>query len=305
MRWLSLTLIAAGISACSDPGAPTPVDPPAQSRGDCRCGYRFEPFDVPAEFGDFTSVFGISNTGAMVGNFRNRNGGADGFLFQKRRFTDVFVPGADPEFRGSLSDVSDDGLAVGSYTEPITGVGRTFTRDRQGTQTTLPDGVPGAIVTEGSGINNAGTIVGFFIDQDFGFHGFVYSGATLTPFDYPGATGTFLTGINNHDQITGFWFGEDGQRHGFLLDGEAATPVEVPGAVNTRPESINDRGQVVGHYDDAQGVRHGFVLRDGVFTTLDFPGAFNTELYGINNRGVIVGTYDDDSRGLAGYPVSP
>jgi len=86
----------------------------------------------------------------------------------------------------------------------------------QGTYT--PFDVPGAITTEGFGINTAGDIVGRYVDNNSIFHGFLLSGGTYTTIDYPGATVTDLLGMNDLGQIVGGSNASDG----FLYD--LATP---------------------------------------------------------------------------------
>lgn len=267
--------------------------------------YTFHPFDVPAELGAFTSAYGINNKGIIVGNFFTVDENVDGFVFQKGSFTDVAVPGASPDNRGSLNAVNDRGEAVGSFTDPDTDIGHSFVRRPSGKITVLPDAAPGAVVTEATAINNRGTIVGFYVDADGQRHGFILSKSIYTTYDYPGAVRTILTGINDHGQIVGLWIDAAGQRHGFLLDDGIITPIEVPGAGQTSPKGINNRGQVVGFYGDAGvffGLGHGFLLQDGVYTTLDFPGATDTALLRINDKGVIVGSYNEFSFGLVATP---
>jgi probable HAF family extracellular repeat protein len=262
--------------------------------------YTFHSFDVPGEAGDFTSPFGINNKGVIVGNFFSVEGFVDGFAFETNTFTYVTVPGSG-FLRGFLNAVNDKGDAVGGFDDPDTGVVHSFLRDRNGRISILADPEADALDTEALGINNQGTIVGFYDDAGGVRHGFILSRGVYTIYDYPGAVRTLLTGINNHGQIVGIAF--DGvQRRGFLLDSGDTTLIEVPGAVNTRTSAINNPGQVVGFYDDADGITHGFLLDDDDYTTLDFPGATDTVLTGINDHGVIVGTYDEFSRGLVATP---
>jgi len=265
--------------------------------------YLFLPFDVPTELGTFTTAFGINNKGVIVGNYFSLDETIDGFVFERGEFTPVAVPGSGFD-RGSLIAVNDWGIAVGTFEDADTGIGHAFVRSRDGRITVLPDAAPGALLTEGTGINNCGTIVGFYFQADGVRHGFILRDGTHTTYDYPGAVRTLLTGINDRGEIVGRWRDEDFNSHGFILhkDGRT-TSLDVPGAVQTFPGHMNNRGQVVGAYEDEDGVAHGFLFDDGVQTTLDFPGAANTELFSINDHGEIVGTYDDFSFGLLALPV--
>jgi probable HAF family extracellular repeat protein len=139
-----------------------------------------------------------------------------------------------------------------------------FLRDSLGVFTTLDPSLS-TTVTEASGINNSGQIVGVF--------------------------GIDPLAVNGH-------------LDGFLRDslGVYSTLV-APGSIFTEARGINDAGVIVGRYDDAGGVEHGFLwdsLGLGVFTTFDPVGSTFTAALGINDAGVIVGTFID-STGQHGF----
>jgi uncharacterized membrane protein len=94
-----------------------------------------------------------------------------------------------------------------------------FVRSSKGDFTTFD--VPGADITVGEGINNAGTIVG------------VYENPPITP-----------TTPN----------------HGFVSNnGVVFTTVDVHDAKETQINSINAKGEIVGFYIDSTDVEHGFL----------------------------------------------
>lgn len=156
--------------------------------------------------------------------------------------------------------------------------------------------VLGAYYTQGTGINNAGQIVGWFGDAT-GTHGFLYAGGTFSTLDvpFPGGDSTRAWGINNADQIVGS-FGDATGPHGFLNTGGSYTTLDVPGAsgpIGTVAYAINDSGQIVGRFGDSGGVSgHGFLETGSNFTMLDVPGGFDTIAWGINDAGQIAGTYE-------------
>ena len=100
-----------------------------------------------------------------------------------------------------------------------------------GTYTTID--YPGAVQTDISGINNLGTMVGYYIDTAGVNHGFIYQHGSFTAFNDPYAG----TGANQGTQGSG----------------------------------INDFGTIVGAYIDGSGNYHGFMDRGGFFSTLDGP----------------------------------
>ena len=172
--------------------------------------------------------------------------------------------------------------------------------------------VPGSLggSTIASGINDAGQIVGQYMDAA-GQHGFLYTpGAGFTSIDAPAATGgTYASGINNAGQIVGNYYDSTGS-HGFLYTpGTGFTPVNDPAAsaaYGTNASGINNAGQIVGDYLDSTG-NHGFVYTPGTgFTALDDPlGANGTYASGINSVGQIVGDYEDDTHSSHGFLYTP
>ena len=77
--------------------------------------------------------------------------------------------------------------------------------------------MPGATLTVAEGINNAGTIVGIYGDDE-GFHGFVQSRkGDFTTVNVPGASGdTEINSINAQGEIVGFYLDAAGVQHGFI-----------------------------------------------------------------------------------------
>jgi len=269
-------------------------------------GYKFQAFDVPAEWGDNTSAFGNNNSGTIVGNYVTRNGEVHGFIFDNEQFTDVFLPEADKDSRGGLYDINDESISIGSFNYPKKvdhdQVGHSFKRSADGIITVLPDAAPGALLTETNGINNSGTIVGFYHDANSARHGFILNNGVYTSYDKPGAVRTLLTGINNQGKIVGFYRDIHLVAHGFTLFDGITEDVDFPGSTGTKLHGINKTGQIVGEYLDDSGVTHGFLFENGKYKKLDFPGSFDTALLGINDDGIIVGSYNGFSRGLIAVP---
>jgi probable HAF family extracellular repeat protein len=163
---------------------------------------------------------------------------------------------------------------------------------------------PGASGTRAYGINDAGTVVGYYADASGVWHGFSLSGGSYTSLDYPGAQFTEVHGINNAGTIVGQYVDASAVKHGFSLSGTTHASIDYPGATLTDVYGINNAGTIVGVYVDASGVQHGFVLSSGAYTTLDYPGALMTNAYGINDGGTIVGYYQDASAAFHGFSLS-
>ena len=169
--------------------------------------------------------------------------------------------------------------------------------------------VPGATgVTVPFGINNAGTIAGFYYQNGF-YHGFIKTAAgSYTTIDVPGQTNTMIYGINANGRIVG-GYGNPGTDyaagHGFIYDNGTYTfPFDVPDSFGSYPAGINLTGQIVGQYSldgSIQGIR-AFLWSGGSFTTLAAP---SYEPRGINDAGWIVGSYGDANETNHGFILSP
>jgi hypothetical protein len=155
--------------------------------------------------------------------------------------------------------------------------------------------------TVATGINNAGTIVGYIGSphgQSAPYQGFVLSGGVYTTLSFPDARNTLAYGISNSGAIVGRYQDMKDGWHGFVLDGGVYTGFNYPGAARTDAFGINrisNSGTIVGAYGDAgwsdssPAGWHGYALSGATYTALDYPGATGTYLWDINNSGTIVG----------------
>ena len=156
--------------------------------------------------------------------------------------------------------------------------------------------LPGMASTTVSNINDAGQMVGIYVDQLGVQHGYVTGKqGGFTTIDFPGASSTSGLGINNQGDVSGFYTDNAGNTHGYLLQRGTFTSFDFPNAITTFPIGINDKDQIVGEYVAADEGFHGFLFSNGQFTSIDQgPGTglfAATEATGINDRGDIVGTF--------------
>jgi YVTN family beta-propeller protein len=160
--------------------------------------------------------------------------------------------------------------------------------------------VPNATTTMVLGINNAGQMVGAYVDTSNATHGFSLISGVTTPIDFPGATFTEATDINDGGLIIGDYIDAQGEGHGFVLNNGVFTSLSDPGFSTTYLSALSDTGQIVGVATGANSVQNGFEFYNGTFTTLDFPGANFTELLGIPfQNGAVVGAYSTS------FPTGP
>jgi uncharacterized membrane protein len=157
-------------------------------------------------------------------------------------------------------------------------------------QTIVSPGDPN--FTQLLGINNAGTIAGYFGDGSVvPNNGFTLTlPSTYSPENYPASAQTQVVGINNHGETVGFWVDGSGGNHGFTDIGGTFTNVDDPLTTTvTQLLGVNDSGVAAGYYTDAAGNFNPFTWSGGVFTPIALPGLVSAQATGINDAGDVVG----------------
>ena len=158
--------------------------------------------------------------------------------------------------------------------------------------------VPGSLYTFAFGMNNTGSVVGYYFDAARELHGFKKDRLGYTTLDFPGAFRTIPRDINDGGTIVGNYFGPDRISHGFSYKNGRFTTIEFPGSVDTLPEKINSAGVIVGAYDITQPITHGFVLDSRGFQAVDAPFGTQSEAASINDLGTIAGNSWTDPSSL-------
>ena len=146
--------------------------------------------------------------------------------------------------------------------------------------------VAGAQSTGIYGINNAGAMVGSYVDSGGVRHGFELLGGKLAKIDDPKGTGTYCFGINKSGAIVGYYATSSFAAQAFLYQKGKFTDIGPAGATGSQALGINDSGDINGNFADSKG-SHGFLLKSGKYTTLDVPGSQGTLGGGINNAGTM------------------
>lgn len=137
------------------------------------------------------------------------------------RYTELPPPLPDQAF--TAQTVTGNGAIVASYTQAGGSKGNHgYIRDPQGQVTTFD--VPKATVDVASsgtmpiGMNEAGTISGFFMGPDGQHHGFLRTpSGQFTVVDHPNAVSTALTRINAASSVAGDWIDGAANTHGFII----------------------------------------------------------------------------------------
>ena len=107
--------------------------------------------------------------------------------------------------------MNDNGVAAGFYVDAGgNSHGYVYNISTPGfTEISLP-GADGATSFAATGINNAGEVIGFFLNGTV-TEGFQDNGGTFKNFEATGSTNTIFLGINNNGQVVGVY--QDGGGH--------------------------------------------------------------------------------------------
>jgi probable HAF family extracellular repeat protein len=212
-----------------------------------------------------TQVVGINNTGTTDGFYVDNSGLTHGFFRTSNgQFTTVDYP--RPEIATSFNQLlsqNDYYEAAGYYSNSInnTTPDIPYVYDEIGGVfhvITIPGAVGGAQAT---GINNSGTVCGFWIDANNVNHGYLLNRGIFMTLDVPGSTFTQALGLNNNGQVVGSFIDAGGQTHGFVYyigTARFVTVNEPNGVGTTIVNGINDAGTLVGFYGTAP-INTGFV----------------------------------------------
>lgn len=168
-----------------------------------------------------------------------------------------------------------------------------------------PENFPGSAQTEVSGLNDAGTTVGFFSRTNKmnpfanAFAGFYLKGGKYHRVTFPAADGSSpavneLLGINNSGVAVGFYLDSLGGAHSyrFSILTRRFARINVNGSGNVTATAINGGGAVVGFFTNNAGKVLSFLKRaNGSTVTFGKAGADLTQAFGINKTGEVVGAY--------------
>lgn len=148
--------------------------------------------------------------------------------------------------------------------------------------------VAGAQSTAVYGINNAGAMVGSYVDSGGIRHGFLLKGGVVTNIDDPNGTDTYCFAISKSGAIVG-WYATtlSHSAQGFLYQDGVFTDIGPAGSTGSQAIGINDLGQITGNYGDDNGRSHAFLYDGSHYTQIDVPGATYTLGGSINNHGVM------------------
>jgi uncharacterized membrane protein len=203
-------------------------------------------------------AYGINDANTVVGWYYDSASVQHGFSFSKGKYTKIDPPGSTLT---NVWSINSAGTMVGTFVDSA-GVQHGF-MDAGGTFTNID--VPGnQLLSEATGLNNKGQIVGIYLTNASTAveHGFTLNNGTYKTVDFPGSSLTGADRINDSGEIVGLW-GTSGLNPPFMgwqKVGGTFTAVNFPSSTETRCRGVNNAGIIVGRYTDAAGLIHGMMV---------------------------------------------
>jgi YVTN family beta-propeller protein len=163
---------------------------------------------------------------------------------------------------------------------------------------------PGASETAIAQVNDEGTAVGWYVDQNGGNDGFIYQHGHFTGYDVSGSPSTRLLGVNQDGETVGLYTNAHGYINGLRLQNGIRTDVFVEFESNgntysvptNEVDGVDEDGTLVGVYwNFVASANYGFVLGGRTLASFDYPGALYTSANGIA-AGTVSGWFADSSQ---------
>ena len=249
----------------------------------------FKPLDYKRA--DSTILQAINKSGTIVGNDITADGKENCFIVTGQTKSAFGNTAKKSTVCGGINTAGD---IVGYYPSAKQSLGGTAfyysAKSNSFTDITPPNSSGGAIAY---GINDAGTIIGTYVDSAGAQHGFILSNGTYTSFDAPNQAITLGVSINNSGQYTVQSADANGNVHSFINTKGTYTELLFPNATSTRAHQLNDAGIVALGWLDSSGNENGglYENRSGTYILENDPQGALTGVEGINDADTLVGIF--------------
>jgi len=161
--------------------------------------------------------------------------------------------------------------------------------------TIRPENSPYAVA---DGIDNAGTVTGYYQDLNSHYHGFVWRNGVFQPVNYPGAMDTLLFGVSNRGVAIGY-YGDGTTNHTVMYSvrsGAWSALPDIPNYTQNDGYCINDLGVAVGNaFSSSAAAAWIWDPASQAYSFLDVPGAaqYSTSPSCLNDKNQVAGYYAD------------
>jgi hypothetical protein len=201
--------------------------------------------------GDTVGFYVTNTTVGTTSGFSKASGGS---------FLVVNQPGSVFNQLLGINQAGNEIAGYSSFTDPAGMTGQQAFSLKGTTYTNINALLPTNLNSQATGVNNAGTVVGFYqYNSTPDFSAFVDKAGVVTSFQFPGSIDTQALGINDLGEIVGDYVAAGGQMFGFLDNGGIFSTINPPGATASTANGINDNGTTVGFYTAANGSTIGFL----------------------------------------------
>jgi hypothetical protein len=252
-----------------------------------------------------TDTFAVNKAGAIAGDYVDSAGIQHGMILAGKKLTTVNHPNCTTSggYPAAIAfyGINSAGAAAGFCTSTKTSLFTGFVYSA-GKFTAI--NFPKSNGTQAIGINDAGDVVGAYLDSASVQHGFVKKGSKYTSIDVKGDTTAYAWAINNSGQMVVFATNSTGGYDSFVYNGKTFKKIADPNAstTGTIARSLNNKGDVVGAYFNASGDEIGFLFHGGkYFDVIDPKASTQTKPDGVNDTLEMVGRYLNSASATLGF----
>ena len=228
-----------------------------------------------------SNAYGLNNSGQVVGQVYNPNGGYLAFLYSGGTMTSLGTLGGSESVAYSINN---SGEIVGdSYRLSGNTLNEGFLY-ANGSMNPV-----GTLYSDAHSINNSGLIAGTEFLANNVDHANIVNGTDITDLGTLGGSVSQSSAINDSGQVVGFSDVANGDGHAFLYSNGSMTDLGTFGGADSSAFGINNSGQVVGYAMNGSGAPLAYLYSSGKMTNLGTLGGGASYAYGINDAGQVVG----------------
>jgi hypothetical protein len=255
-----------------------------------------------------TDTFAVNKAGTIAGDYVDSAGIQHGMILAGKKLTTVNHPNCTTSggYPAAIAfyGINGAGAAAGFCTSTKTGLFTGFVYSA-GKFTAI--NFPKSNGTQAIGINDAGDVVGAYLDSASVQHGFVKKGSKYTRIDVTGDTTPYAWAINNSGQMVVFAINSAGGYDSFVYNGKTFKKIADPNAstTGTIARSLNNKGDVVGAYFNSASDEIGFLFHGGkYFDVIDPKASTQTKPDGVNDTLEMVGRYLNSASATLGFKAT-
>lgn len=198
-----------------------------------------------------TQVVGIDGAGDTVGFYVNPDGSTHGFFKPVAgAFQTVDQSGSVFNQLLGINHSGNEIAGYSSFSDATGATGQQAFSLSGGSYTNVNALLPTNANSQATGVNDAHSVVGFYMPTGATSTGFLDKGGVITNIDPFGSTFTQALGINDNGEIVGVETDAMGFQHGYVDINGVFTMFDPPDSASTTINGVNAAGQIVGFFTD-------------------------------------------------------